>query len=311
MFKFLIAAILALSALTAQAFDPKDQVITVLIGFAPGGGTDNAIKPYLERMEEMGYITRIEYKPGAESMIAANYFSKLPGNGYTIMVAASSGLMLTEVFRKDMIQHQGFELVSLLGYGPNVLITSAGNGINSFEDFVKDLKTSEKKTFAAGSLLGDVSAQYLLSKLGLKKDDVVIANYKGMAPAVQDIAGGHVKYALVPMNVARPLVDSGKVRVLAVGGRVSSLPGTPTFNEKIKNFAVETTESNWGVVLPKDTPKEIVDFYSTLFTRIGREAGTKSKLARGFIFINDRDLGKENYNEVFKRSIDAWQELKN
>jgi tripartite-type tricarboxylate transporter receptor subunit TctC len=311
MFKFLIAAILSLSSLTAQAFDPKNQVITVLIGFAPGGGTDNVVKPYLERMEELGYTTRIEYKAGAESMIAANYFSKLPGNGHTIMIAASSGLMLTEVFRKDMIQHQGFELVSLLGYGPNVLITTVGNNINTFEDFVKDIKTSEKKTFAAGSLLGDVAAQYLVSKLGAKKDDVVIANYRGMGPAVQDIAGGHVRYALVPMNVARPLVDGGKVRVLAVGGRTSSIPGVPTFNEKIKNFAVETTESNWGVVLPKDTPKEIVDFYSSLFTKIGKEEGTKSKLARGFIFITDRDLGKENYNEVFKRSIVAWQELKN
>jgi hypothetical protein len=311
MFKFLIAVILSLSVVTAQAFDPKNQTITVLIGFAPGGGTDIVIKPYLEKIEEMGYNTRVEYKPGADSTIAANYFSKLPGDGNTIMVAASSGLMLSEIFKKELIQHQGFELVSVIGYGPNILITGNGNNIYTFEDFVKDIKVGEKNTFAAGSLLGDVSTQYLITKLGLKKEDVVIANYKGMAPAIQDVAGGHVKYAMVPLTAALPLIDGGKVRVLAVGGKVSPLPNVPTFNEKIKSFAVETTESNWGIVLPKNTSREIVDFYTTLFTKIGTDPKVKSKLAKSFIFINDKDLGKDQYNEMFKRSISAWQELKN
>lgn len=313
MFKFLVTAILALATMSVHAFDPKKEVITVLIGFAPGGGTDTVIKPYLEKIEQLGYVTKIEYKPGAESSIAMNYFSKLPKDGKTILIAASSGLILSRVFQEEHVKNDGFDLITTLGFGPNVLITSADNNINTFEDFVSDIKTNDPKTFAAGSLLGAVSAQYVVSKLGLSKDRIVIANYKGMAPATQDVAGGHVKYAIVPLTVALPMLDGGKIKLLAVGGerRNSRYSKVPTFVEKIKGFAVETSESNWGVVLPKNSPKEIVDFYANLFTAIGKDKILQEKLATSFIFIKDSDLGPDKYSSTYKRSMDAWQELKN
>lgn len=312
MFKFLVTALLALATMSVQAFDPKKEVITVLIGFAPGGGTDTVIKPYLEKIEQLGYVTKMEYKPGAESSIAMNYFSKLPKDGKTILIAASSGLILSRVFQEEHVKNDGFDLITTLGFGPNVLITGADN-INTFEDFSSDIKINDPKTFAAGSLLGAVSAQYIASKLGVSKDRIVIANYKGMAPATQDVAGGHVKYAVVPLTVALPMLDAGKIKLLAIGGsqRNSKYPKVPTFVEKIKGFAVETSESNWGVVLPKNSPKEIVDFYSNLFTALGKDKILQEKLATSFIFIKDSDLGPDKYNSVYKRSMDAWQELKN
>jgi len=313
MFKLLIASLLALSTLSVHAFDPKKEVITVLVGFAPGGGTDTVIKPYLEKIEQLGYVTRIEYKPGAESSIAMNYFSKLPKDGKTILIAASSGLILSKVFQEDHVKNDGFDLVTTLGFGPNVLITGADNNINTFEEFSADIKTGEQKTFAAGSLLGTVSAQYIASKLGISKDGIIIANYKGMAPATQDVAGGHAKYAIVPLTVALPMLDGGKIKLLAIGGpqRNSKYPKVPTFVEKIKGFAVETSESNWGVVLPKNSPKEVVNFYVTLFTSVGKDKLLQEKLANSFIFIKDSDLGPDKYNSIYKRSIDAWQEIKN
>lgn len=313
MFKFLIAAILSTLAFSSQAFNPKGEVITVLIGFAPGGGTDNVIKPYLEKIEQLGYTTRIEYKPGAESSIAMNHFSTLPRDGKTILIAASSGLILSRVFQEDLVKNDGFELVSALGFGPNVLITGTANTVNTFEDFVNDVRSGDKKTFAAGSLLGGVSAYYITSKLGLTKDRIVVANYKGMAPATQDVAGGHVKYAVVPLNVALPLLDAGKIKLLAIGGQTRNpkYPTVPTLVEKIKGFAVETSESNWGVVLPKNSPKEIVDFYANLFTTVGKDKALQDKLANSFIFIKDSDLGPARYNIIYRRSLDAWQEIKN
>lgn len=312
MFKFLVAAILSLGSLAASAFDPRGETITVLIGFAPGGGTDIVVKPYLEKIEQMGYNTKIEYKPGLDSIIAMNHFSTLPRDGKTIMVTAASGLSLAPVLQEQLTKYNGFDLVSVIGFSPMVLITSADSKVNSFEDFAADIK-QHKRTFAAGSLTGSSSALYIGSKLSVTKDLMVIANYKGMAPAVLDVAGGHVNYAVVPLTVARSLLESGKIKLLAIGGsgRNSKYPTVPTFIEKINGFAVETSESNWGIILPKNSPKEVVDFYANLFVTVGKDKALQEKLSNSIITIRDADLGPTKYNQTHQRSMNAWREIKN
>lgn len=312
MFKFLATILLAMSAMSASAFDPKGEVITVMIGFAPGGGTDIVIKPYLEKIEKLGYTTRIEYKPGADSTIALNHFSTVPRDGKTIMVTAASGLSLAPVLQEQLIKHDGFDLVSVIGFGPTVLITAADSKVNTFEEFAADIKQN-KRTFAAGSLQGASSALYIGSKLGVTKDAMVIANYKGMAPATLDVAGGHVNYAVTPLTVVLPLLESGKVKLLAIGGpgRNAKYPQVPTFVEKIKGFAVETSESNWGIILPKNSPKEVVDFYTNLFVTAGKDRALQEKLSSNLIYIRDTDLGPAKYNQTHQRSMNAWKEIKN
>jgi tripartite-type tricarboxylate transporter receptor subunit TctC len=312
MFKFLISVILVFGAVAASAFELRNEPITVIVGFAPGGGADVMIRPYLEKIEQLGYSTRVEYKAGANGTIALNHLSTLPRDGKTIMVASASSLVLSYVFERQLIKHDGFELVSAIGFGPMVLITSVNNKVNSFDDFVADMKHG-KSTFAAGSLQGSAAALYITSKLGISKDSVVIANYKGMGPAALDVAGGHATYAVGTLAATSSLLDAGKIKLLAIGGnsRNPKFPQVPTFVEKIKGFAVETTESNWGIILPKNTPKEIVDFYANLFITAGKDKTLQEKLSSSSIYIHDADLGPTKYNQIYQRSLNAWQEIKN
>lgn len=310
-FKFLISVLLAFSAFGANAFDPRSEQITVIVGFAPGGGADVMIRPYLDKIEQLGYSTKIEYKAGANGTIALNHLSTLPRDGKTIMVASASSLVLSHVFEEHLIKHDGFDLISVIGFGPMVLITSANSKVNSFEDFVADVRTG-KPTFAAGSLQGASASLYVTSKLGIPRESIVIANYKGMGPATLDVAGGHATYAIGTLAAASALLESGKIKILAIGGssRNSKFPNVPTFAEKIKGFAVETTESNWGIILPKNSPKEIVDFYANLFTTAGKDKSVQEKLSGNFIYIRESDLGPTKYNQTYQRSMNAWREVK-
>ena len=134
-----------------------------------------------------------------------------------------------------------------------------------------------------------------------------------MAPATLDVAGGHVNYAIAPLTAVTSLLETGKIKLLAIGGtsRNAKYPKVPTFVEKIKGFAVETSESNWGIILPKNSPKEVVDFYTNLFVNIGKDKSLQEKLSNSIIYIRDADLGPAKYNQTHQRSMNAWKEIKN
>jgi tripartite-type tricarboxylate transporter receptor subunit TctC len=207
----------------------------------------------------MGQQFYVENRGGAGNIIGIDAVVKSPPDGYTFLVCASSITINHIIYRKlpydvvrDLIPIT--ELVAL----PNALLVHPSLNINTLADFIAAAKARPGKlTFASAGVGSNLhlSMELLKVKTGI---DVVHVPYKGVGPAMSDLLGGHVASMVSNVASAKPHVESGKVRALAVTSRerAPALPDVPSMQEAgIKDYAV----LNWfGMFAPMGTPGPII-----------------------------------------------------
>lgn len=311
MFKKVLIVLLAVAGITsAMAFDPKDRPITIVSGFSPGA-TDQALKPYIEALEARGYKINIEHRPGAGGAIAMNWFgNNAKPDGYTLWATASSLFTIAPIATPDLIQNKGVDLITTIAAGPMVLVSSKESEIKTFDQFRKDLSSKNNLTIATPSLFFEAAAKYLVQQTTKGSIEFTTVNYKSGADAIKDILGNHVRYGVLQLAVAAPLVDSDKINIIAISGenRFPTLPNTPTFGEKIKGFHPKV-EASWGLALPKGTDPVIYKFYHDTLTAIARRPETKAKLQTSFMIIPENYIGKPAFDKRIAEETVLWKEI--
>jgi tripartite-type tricarboxylate transporter receptor subunit TctC len=245
-------------AADAQKYPQKP--IRMLVGFAPGGGTDTtarAMAPHL--VERLGQQIIVDNRPGAAGNIATAIASKAPPDGYTILMGTIAALAVNPTLYGDLPYDPLRDLapVTRVVDSTNILVVHPSVQAKS----VKELIALTKKTSLNGGSSGVGGAGHLALELfnlsvGTK---IVHIPYKGGGPAMVDLLGGQIHLIFATAASAMPHIPVGKIRPLAVttAKRSKLVPELPTVAEAgVPDFEA----NNWyGLVVPAKTPRAIVD----------------------------------------------------
>jgi tripartite-type tricarboxylate transporter receptor subunit TctC len=217
----------------AQSF--PERPVRVVVPFGPGGGTDNLVRilePHLRAALDQPVV--IENRAGAGGTIGADLVARAPADGYSVVVVDSSFAINPSLFPQlPYDSARDFTPVSLLATGPVILLAHPGAPMRTLQELVTQAKAQPGRfSYASG---GNGASTHLAGELlklvaGI---DLVHVPYRGTGPATTDVVAGHVPLMFNGISAARPHVDSGRLRALAVTGdrRAAALPDVPTFAE--------------------------------------------------------------------------------
>lgn len=249
------AATLAAPMLRAQNL-PSGPV-RIIVGFAPGGGTDVLARIVGQKLQAMWNTTIvIENKAGAAGVIAADLVAKAPADGNTLLMAHINSHALAPglVPKLSYNVERDFTPLSLVGVTPNLLVANVDQPARTVADLVAQCKANPGKvTFGSA---GQGSAQHLAIesfKLAAGVDALHIP-YKGSGPMIVDLIAGQIQYSFDTMTAATPHVKSGKLRAIAQtrAKRASGHPTVPTMAEA--GFPGFEATTWYGLVGPGKLP---------------------------------------------------------
>ena len=233
---FVTAAAATLAAPMLHAQTLPSGPVRIVVGFPPGGGTDALARVVGQKLATMWNLSVvIENKAGAAGVIAADYVSKQPGDGNTLLMAhinshalaPAMGLKLNYNAEKDFVP------ISMVGVTPMLLICNPDQPAKTVKELVALCKANPGKISFASA--GGGSAQHFALEMFKLRAQIFALHvpYRGSAPALTDLIGGQVNYCFETMTSATPFVKSGKVVALAQTRlkRAKSYPNVPTMAE--------------------------------------------------------------------------------
>ena len=255
-------AALVLPASPARAQDYPTRAVTIVAPSAPGGMYSilaRLIGGKLERLYGKSFI--VENRPGASSVTGAVAVMRAPPDGYTLMVATSSTLATNVTLHKNLPYDPlaDFVPITLIALSPEVLLVNASPPVRSIADLVALARTTPGG-LSFGSA-GPGTAQHLNGELLKAALGVELHHipYKGIQPALNDLAGGHIALMSAPIPVALPLVQGARVRMLGVTTkeRLEAIPDVPPLAEiGVPGY---NAPSWFMLVAPARTPRAIIE----------------------------------------------------
>jgi tripartite-type tricarboxylate transporter receptor subunit TctC len=257
-----IGVCLTTLSVTTQAEDSyPQQSIRLLVPAEPGGAADfiaRLISPVLST--SLGQTVVVENKSGASGTIAGNLVAKSKPNGYTLLMAQNTSIVIAPHLYKHLPYDTLKDLapVSLVISVPNILVVNPNVPANTVKDFITLMKT-KPGAFSYGSA-GIGSPSHIAGEMFDKDAGVQMVHvpYQGSAPAVTALLGNQIPAMFAPITAVLPLVRAHQLRALGVttATRVPSLPNLPTIAESgVPGFSI----SSWfGLFAAASTPPEIV-----------------------------------------------------
>jgi tripartite-type tricarboxylate transporter receptor subunit TctC len=260
---------------------PKARPITYVVPFTAGGSTDVVGRTIAEKLQAaLGQTVVVDNKPGQGGSIGASFVAKSPPDGYTLFGGTISTHAINASLYKNLSYDpvRDFEPVALVATLPNVLLVDPNLGVNSVAELIALLKKDEKRRTFASSGAG--TSTHLAGELFADLIGVPLSHvpYKGTPPAMVDVSSGQVTFMFDQMTAALPLLQAGKLKLLAVttGKRIALAPNTPTMIESgLPGFEM----SSWqAIYAPKGTPKPIVDRLHAEIAKALRQPDVQAKL---------------------------------
>lgn len=247
--------------------------ITVLIGYGPGSGNELSFRGVVSEIEKTNPKVNFIFKnvPGSDGVLAANELAKSPPDGYTIHISGNLSTYVTnEAFDKQAIKYKLFEdffPITSVATSPQVIVAKTDSKVNNAKDFIDYIKNPPTNvSIAYGSNVQLLIFQLVMERAKGDTTKVKQVGYRGPMQALLDVVGGHVEFGMMPLAVAAPQINSGKVKLIAVTGdsRHPLFPNIPKISEFLPGVEVMAM---WNVSVPKNTPKEIVDWYTNVISK--------------------------------------------
>jgi len=244
----------------AQGYPAKP--IRFVITYPTGGGSDFTVRPIAQKLSERwGQPVFVDSRPGGSAMIGTDFVARSAPDGYTLMLAASSEVSMNVVLFKKMPYDPVRDLqpVTLVGTTPPILLAHPSLPVKSVKELVA-LARAKPGALSYGSI-GTGTPQHFAGELmnATFRIDMVHVPYKGAAPALIDVIGGHVPLALTAPTVAIPHVKAGRLRGLAVTSaqRSGAIPDVPTIAESgAPGFNIVQWYSIW---MPAKPPRDVLE----------------------------------------------------
>lgn len=313
--KVLFFVILLYSTLSL-AWQPSKPIVTT-IGFAPGSGNEMAFRKASEIVQKnTGAKFIIEYKPGADTVIAMNHLFVEPNDGYNISVPSQMSTYVTnDVWEKNVkkFNYDSFKDVITIGKSPLVLVASTKSKVNDPMEFLRYTHSGKQINIAVGTGAHRAAYEFISDKLHFTKD-VQFIRFNGPQPAITSVAqytNDGTEFAIVPITVANPLILAGKVKPIGFTGehKINNYPDVPLLKDVIPNINVYAA---WFIALPPNTDEEIVSWYRNQFKKALLSKEYQEWASANYVIIepkefteqgikNNRELLRKNFLPVLER----------
>ena len=296
--KRLLALLLVTSSILAQAWEPVKPV-TVIVGNTPGAGNEMAFRKLAEIVQKTDpkFVYVVQNVPGADSVIANNKFLTEAPDGYTINLPSHmSSYVTNDIWEKKIkkYNYDSFVDVLTMGKSPLVLVASAKSTVTTPEEFIRLIRiTGGPINIAVGGGAHRTAFEFLMDKGHGNRDMVKPIKFNGPAPAVQSVAqyDGRTgtEFGIMPIAVAKPLVEAGKVRAIGFTGthRMPQFPNVPLLRDVAPGIYVYAA---WSIELPKGTPQEVVDWYQSRFSAAVKSKEYQEFMEANVIFYEESEL---------------------
>ena len=294
---------------STQAQDYPQKPIRVIVGFAPGGPADLVVRPYTQKLHEYyGQPLVIDYRAGANGVIATEILGKSPPDGYTLLATTSGFSMNAVTYAKlpfDTLKD--FAPVSLTANSDIAFMVNPVVPARTVKEFVAMAKTRKPPMTYASSGNGGtlhLGAEMLKLHAGI---DMLHVPYKGASLAMADVIGGHVDVMFISVPPAIQQVNAGKLRALGTASlkRARGLPDVPTFNEL--GYADFEVDAKYGLVAPAGTPRDILNKLSAGVIKASQSADLRDRYAA--IGLEPLASTPEQYAEQVRNAITRWRKV--
>ena len=311
----LLCATASVAALCMQAQAQNaypNKPIRMVVPFAAGGATDVLARVLGQKMSAgLGQPIIIDNKPGAAGIIGTDAVAKAAPDGYTIVLGLSNSLMTNEFLYEKLPYdtQRDLTLVYQIAMAPLVLVVHPSVPAKTGPELLKYVVANKGKvaygSYGVGAYPHLAGAHMSLAT----QSDMSHVAYKGEAPMMQDLIGGQIQMAYASALVAKPHIDSGKIRALGVTGerRMSTLPNVPTLAEQgMKDEAYRVT--GWlAVAMPAKTPKPIVDRIAEEVRKATQQPDVRERVAAMGFEI--KDSSPELFAAAWKQERPVWERL--
>jgi tripartite-type tricarboxylate transporter receptor subunit TctC len=254
-----IALAAASAGAFAQAYPTKP--VTIIVPWPPGGPSDIAARPMAKLLsEDMKQTFIIDNRGGAGGNIGSAMVAKAAPDGYTLLITSSAPIVINPSLYKQMPFDPPKDLAPITNLlrVPLILAVHPSVPAKNLQELIAYVNSQKGKVQYASA--GNGTPQHLTGELfkATAKLDMIHVPYKGSAPAITDLIGGHVPIMFDSAIAILPHIKSGKVRAIAITSakRSSILPDVPTFEQSgMKGFE---SYAWYGFFAPAKTPKEII-----------------------------------------------------
>ena len=305
--RFLTILLLAAASTLAQAWEPTKPV-TVIVGNTPGAGNEIAFRKLAAIVQKTNpkFVYVVQNMPGADSVISMNHFLTVPADGLTIALPSHMSTYVTnDIWEKSIKRFEADEFrdVLTMGKSPLVLVANPRSTINSPQEFVKLIKTTTKPiNIAVGGGAHRTAFEFLMMRNKGNADMVKPIKFNGPAPAVMSVAsfdGEGTEFGIMPIAVAKPLVDSGKVKALGFTGnrRMPQMPNVPLLKDVAPGIDVYAA---WSLTLPPRTSADIVEWYQRTFSDAMHTAEYQEWMTAQLVFIDETELTPAGMKDQIK-----------
>jgi tripartite-type tricarboxylate transporter receptor subunit TctC len=308
--RFILALVLAAStAASAQTADTyPSKPIRLIVPLGAGGGTDVMARMAAKELSEaLGQPVVVENKPGVAAVVGTDFVAKAPPDGYTLLVAPSSALVVNPATRKSLPYNseRDFVPVSIMGRLALMLTVNAASPFRSVKDLVDHAKAHPKDvSYASSSPLYQLATELFKQKTGT---EFLAVPYKSSGESTNALAGNQVTMALADIPVVAGLVKGGKLRALAYTDtqRSAAFPDVPTVAE----VGLGGTEAVTlvGLLAPAGTPMPIVRKLQAVMVNMARKPDVRERFAA--LGVEPVGSTSEEYAQSIRTDLRLWADV--
>jgi tripartite-type tricarboxylate transporter receptor subunit TctC len=308
MARFLVALLaLAGFALPAVAQTYPAKPIRLIVPFPPGGGTDTVTRIVATELgKQTGWTIVVENKAGASGMIGLQEAARANAEGYDIVMGQADNMIIAPAIQKGTTFDPIKELtpVALVASSPFLFMTEANSKYKTLNDVIAAAKanpTAVTYGSAGHGTFPQLAFELLQQQANFK---IVEVPYKGAAPAISDLLGGHIALAALSIASGMPHIQGGKIRGLAVTSakRSPALPDVPTVAESgFKDFEA----IGWlGILAPNGTPPAAIARLNAELSKVMQSAEVRKQLlAQG---VEARTSTPDEFGAMLKSETTKW-----
>ena len=302
------AAVLAFASVAGAQEYPQRPVRTI-VAYPPGGSTDIIARIIGQKLtERLGQTFIVDNRPGAAGMIGAEIVARATPDGHTLMVADSPFVVNPSVFAKvpyDPIRD--FTPIVLVGSSPLILVVSPSSPAQSLQDFIRLAKAQPGKLTIASA--GTGASSHVVAELFKMRAGVNLTHvpYKGLGPALTDVAGSQVDSIFSSIPAALQLVRTGKLRALGIctKKRMAAVSDIPTIEEGgVPDFEAFIW---YGYQGPAGLPRRVVDKLSAEIARAAGLPDVKERLAG--MGLESMILMPDEFRPFIAKELRKWGDV--
>jgi len=305
MFLFMFAFMFTAGSASLAAY--PDRPVRMLVGFTPGGGTDQLARLLaLGLTEKWGKTVTVENRPGADGDIALELMIAAPADGYTL-VMATNALTITPNLRKlsyDPVS--SFAPVILIGSVPGVLAVRATLPVSTLGELIALARSKPGQLNYASS--GTGTTPYLQMALLAKMTNINVVHIPYKGNVGPPLLSGEVDMGFSGVAGLLELTKAGRIKALAVStkSRAAQMPDVPTVAEAA-NLPDYEASTWYGLLAKAGTPKDLIDQINTDINAVMRIPATAKRIdGLGYITVAG---SPENFSAIIKADLNRWSTL--